>query len=445
MKINAKKLTIQILTLIGFALTIKLAMIYYVANYEKYALSSFCSINDFIDCDGAARSTVSQFWGIPLAYWGMLFYITVFFLTIVDKLKNLKFLKFLEVFKNPMAYIAALGTVAFAVSMVLAGLSLFKIHKLCILCVLTYCIDLIIALVASSGKLKENINKVKTGVITSIKGPKKYPKVIAVLILGLCFYPKTLMGLLLLVPFLFTYSEFKTTFIDFIDGAKKYTKTFIVLVILAVSFLCYSGITYNFVPHIKKQKSILKYRDIKFNPYRVKGNLLGAEKPDVVIELYSDYVCPLCYINNIMLHQAAKEFKNIQIVHHNYPFDKDCNPYVSLSMHPNACFMSKGAIAAKKQGNYWEMISLLYENQPKTMEDMVKLAEQLGFNKDKFIADFNSEETAKELQDEINKASEINIDATPTMYINGDQVLGVKPYFELKDILIEHGAKERKK
>ena len=397
MKINAKKLTIQILTLIGFALTIKLACIYYVANYEKYALSSFCSINDFIDCDGAARSTVSQFWGIPLAYWGMLFYITVFFLTIVDKLKNLKFLKFLEVFKNPMAYIAALGTIAFAVSMVLAGLSLFKIHKLCILCVLTYFIDFIIALVAASGKFTTLVE------------------------------------------------SFKITALDFIDGAKKYTKTFIVLVILAVSFLCYSGITYNFVPHIKKQKSILKYRDIKYNPYRVKGNLLGAEKPDVVIELYSDYVCPLCYINNIMLHQAAKEFKNIQIVHHNYPFDKDCNPYVSFSMHPNACFMSKGAIAAKKQGNYWEMSSLLYENQPKTMEDMVKLAEQLGFNKDKFIADFNSEETAKELQDEINKASEINIDATPTMYINGDQVLGVKPYFELKDILIEHGAKERKK
>ena len=397
MKINAKKLTIQILTLIGFALTIKLACIYYVANYEKYALSSFCSINEFIDCDGAARSTVSQFWGIPLAYWGMLFYITVFFLTIVDKLKNLKFLKFLEVFKNPMSYIAALGTIAFAVSMVLAGLSLFKIHKLCILCVLTYCIDFIIALVAASGKFTTLVE------------------------------------------------SFKITALDFIDGAKKYTKTFIVLVLLAVSFLCYSGITYNFVPHIKKQKSILKYRDIKYNPYRVKGNLLGAEKPDVVIELYSDYVCPLCYINNIMLHQAAKEFKNIQIVHHNYPFDKECNPYVSFSMHPNACFMSKGAIAAKKQGNYWEMSSLLYENQPKTMEDMVKLAEQLGFNKDKFIADFNSEETAKELQDEINKASEINIDATPTMYINGDQVLGVKPYFELKDILIEHGAKERKK
>ena len=79
---------------------------------------------------------------------------------------------------------------------------------ICILCVITYFIDLIIALVACSCSPRSFIDSVKS------------------------------------------------TVVDFIDGAKKYTKTFIVLLILAVSFLCYSGITYNFVPHIKKTKSI---------------------------------------------------------------------------------------------------------------------------------------------------------------------------------------------
>lgn len=395
MGIDKKKLTIQILTVIGFLLTIKLACIYYVANYEKYALSSFCSINDFIDCDGAAKSSVSQFWGIPLAYWGMLFYITIFFLTIVDKLKQVKFLKFLEVFKNPMSYIAVLGTVAFVISMILAGLSLFKIHKLCVLCVVTYFIDLIIALVASSCSIKQ----------------------IA--------------------------SDFKNTVLDFIAGAKKYPKTLAILLIIVISFFTYSGVTYNFVPHIKKQKAILKYRDIKFNPYRAKGNTLGSKNADVVIELYSDYVCPLCYIHNIMLHQAAKEFSNIKIIHHNYPFDKECNPYISFNMHPNACFMARGAIAARNQGNYWEMSSLLYENQPTNMKAMLKLAKQLNFNEAKFISDFESDKTSKEIETELNKAVDLNIDSTPTMYVNGDKIVGVKPYYELKEILIEHGAKRK--
>lgn len=396
MNIDKKKLTVQILAFAGLLLSIKLACIYYVANYEKYALSSFCSINEFVDCDGAARSTVSQFWGIPLAYWGIFFYITVLFLTVVDRFKKFRFLKFLEVFKNSMSYISMLGTLAFTCSMVLAGLSIFKIHKLCILCFITYFIDLFIAIVASSGSFKNLV------------------------------------------------SSFKTTVIDFIAGAKQYTKTFIVLLILATSFLVYSGTTYNFVPHIKQQKAIMKYRNMKFNPYRVKGNILGAEDGDVVIELYSDYVCPICYIENIMLHEAVKDFSNIKIIHHNLPFDKECNPYISINMHPNACFMAKGAIAAGKQGNYWEMSSLLYENQPTNINAMLKLAEQLGFNKDKFVKDLEADTTSKEIEKELFQANKLEIDSTPTIYINGDKIVGVKPYYELKDLLIKHGAKPRK-
>ena len=394
MNIDKKKLTVQILALIGLALSIKLACIYYVANYEKYALSSFCSISEFVDCDGAARSTVSQFWGIPLAYWVIFFYITILFLTIVDKLKGIRFLKFLEVFKNPMSYITVLGTLAFIISMILAGMSIFKIHKLCILCVITYFIDLIIALAASSAR--------PSIFITSVKD----------------------------------------TFKDFIDGVKKYTKTFIVLLILAASFLCYSGLTYNFVPHIKRSRSIMKYRKMTYNPYRVDGNQLGPENANVVVELYSDFVCPLCYIHNIMLHQAVSEFSNVKVVHHNFPFDKECNPYITVNMHPGACFMSKAAIAARNQGNYWGMSSMLYENQPYNEADVWKIASELGLNAEKLQKDMNEPKVAEEIDTELKKAQELGLDATPTMFVNGEKIVGVKPYYELKEILIKHGAKK---
>lgn len=393
MNIDKKKLSIQILAITGLVLSIKLAMIYYFANYDKYALSSFCSINDFIDCDGAAKSDVAQVLGIPLAYWGIFFYITVLFLTFVNKLKNVKYLHFLEVFKNPKAYIATLGTIAFICSMVLAGLSIFKIHKLCVLCCVTYVLDLIIATIAADGLFK-NILK-----------------------------------------------SFKDTVLDFIDGAKKYTKTFITLLIASVTFLCYSGISLNFVPHIKARNEILKYKNIKYNPYRIKGNLLGNKDGNVIIELFSDYVCPLCYVHNIMLHKAATEFSNIKIIHYNLPFDRLCNPYIGQTIHPYACFMAKGAIAARNQNNYWEMASLLYENQPQTLEDVLKLAKTAGLNEEIFLRDFNSIETEKELFKEINFAQQFDIDATPTMIINGDKVVGVKPYKELKEVLVKHGAK----
>ena len=144
-----------------------------------------------------------------------------------------------------------------------------------------------------------------------------------------------------------------------------------------------------------------------------------------------------------MLHKAVKEFSNIKIVHHNLPFDKECNFYISINVHPYACFMSKAALAAKKQGNYWEMSSLLYENHPKNMDELLKFVEELGFDKEIFIKDFGSEALLMELQQEIKAAEDLDIDATPTMIINGEKVVGVKPYYQLKEILVKNGAKKR--
>ena len=392
---DKRKLTVQILSVIGFALTIKLAMIYYFANYDKYALSSFCSINDFVDCDGAAKSTVSQFLGIPLAYWGMFFYITVLFMTFVDKLKNIKFLKFLEVFKNPMAYITVIGTIAFIVSMSLAGISIFKIKKLCILCVITYFIDFLIALIPS-------VNW------------KDY------------------------------FISFKTTLFDFLDGVKKYPKTFIVLLVLSLSFLTYSEITDCFVPHIKKAKEIKKFMQYTENPYKVDGNLLGNENADVVIELYSDYGCPVCYVHNIMLHKAVQEYDNVKVIHYNMPFDRECNFEISFTMHPGACFMARAALAAGQQGNYWGMSSLLYEKHPMNDEALIPLIEKLGLDKDKFLKYMNSNEASEIIQEQLKKSYELNLDGTPTMFVNGEKRLGIMSYTDLQKLLEDHGARKRK-
>ena len=77
MEKDKKTTVISVLALIGLVTTIKLAMIYYNANFNPYALASFCSVNDFIDCDGIEKTTESQFFGIPLAYGGLLLYYTL--------------------------------------------------------------------------------------------------------------------------------------------------------------------------------------------------------------------------------------------------------------------------------------------------------------------------------------------------------------------------------
>lgn len=392
-----KKIAVGILAFIGLITTIKLAVIYYQANFNPYALSSFCSVNEFIDCDGVAKTNESQFLGVPLAAWGLFLYAFIFLMLFVDKLKNFKLLKFLEVFKNPLDYIASLGLISFTISMILLFVSLFEIKKLCILCAATYILNLCIGLVATN--LKDG------GFIKSIK----------------------------------------QSFIDFIDAVKikKYLIAFIIVMLAAGSALAYTRITYVLAPQAKNAAQFTEFVKAKHNKYKVSGNVLGDENAKVVMYVYSDYRCPICRPQNIMLHKLAKELKNIQIVHKNLPLDMECNGYLLQPFHQGSCMEARYAMAAEKQGKFWDMNTALFDKQPKTEADVIKLAEKLGLDIDKLQEDANSVEIANKLRDEIKEANSKGINGTPATVLNNDVFIGIKPYNVYKEELIKLGAEKK--
>lgn len=392
-----KKIFIVFFAIIGFLTTIKLAMIYYDANFNPYALPSFCSVNEFVDCDGVATTVHSQFLGIPLAYWGMFLYIFIIFLVFVDKLKEIKFLGFLEVFKHPLAYISALGFISFVISMILAGISMFEIKKICVLCFCTYFLNLIIAGIATD---------FKAGVLES----------------------------------------FKLSIKDFIDAlkVKTYLISFLILTILAGMVLAYTSFSYVFTPQVKRYKEIRQYVKMKSNPFKVMGNILGDSNGKVVVYVYTDYRCPICRVYNVMLYRAAQELGGIKMVHKNLPLDIDCNKHMAKPFHEGACMLARYSIAAQDQGRFWEMNSELFDKEPKTEDDVLKLAKSMGFDTIKLRQDANSIETKEKLNNDIENSLDLKIDGTPTIVINGKVYAGIRPYYELKEILIKAGAIEKK-
>ncbi len=392
-----KKIAILLLVLIGIVTTIKLAIIYYEANFNPYALPSFCSINEFIDCDGIAKTTESQFLGIPLAYWGLFLYSFILLLLFVDKLKNIKFLKFLEVFKNPLDYIASLGVISFTISMMLLCISLFDIQKLCILCAATYTLNLIIGIVATDFK--------NGGFVKS----------------------------------------FKQSFIDFFDAVKqkKYLISFIVVMLLASAGLAYTRITYKFAPQVKRAAEFSEFVKAKHNKYKVSGNILGDEDAKVTMYVYSDYQCPMCRAHNIMIHKLVKDLKGVKIVHKNLPLDMECNVYLTQPFHEGSCMEARYALAAEKQGKFWDMNSELFDKKPKTEAEVIAIAEDLGLDIDKLEADADSVEIANELKEDIKEANSKGINGTPTSVVDGEVNIGIQKYNEYKEWLIKKGAEER--
>ena len=313
-----------------------------------------------------------------------------------QKLKNVKLFKFMEVFKNPMDYIASLGLFAFCVSMILLCLSLFDIKKLCVLCAFTYILNLAIGCVATDFKNGGFIHSVKQSIN------------------------------------------------DFLDAIKikKYLIALIAVLAVAVGFLTYTRVTFKFAPQVKRQMEFKEFKHKK-NQYAVKGNLLGNENAKTIIYVYSDYQCPICPVHNVMVHKLAKEMKNIKIVHKNLPLDTSCNAYLQSPFHQGSCIDAQYVIAAEKQGKLWDMNEILFEKKPQTEDEILKLVENQGFDLEKLQEDANSLETMNQIKDEIDFAYKHGINGTPSTMINNEVYVGVKPYKEFKEWVEKNGAEKK--
>ena len=386
-KLLSKSNLLHVLIAIGLICTIELAIIYYQANYNIYAIPSFCSINDFVDCDGVAQTPTAVFLGVPLAYWGMFFYFFIFMLLHSDKIKKIKFLECFSAFKNIYSYISVLGVISFTISILLAIISIFQIKKICVLCIFTYFINLAIALVSTDFS----------------KG-------------GFA-------------------SDIKTSVSDFIDGLKMYYIQFITFVLVAFLFLSYATVK---MPFVSRKAAIQHYMSMKINPYKTTGNFLGNQKGTIVVRLYTDFGCPVCPSYNIMIHQLVKENPDIKVIHHQFPLDKECNKYLTTQMHEGGCRMARYSIAAENQGKYWDMSELLFETKPKNDKAAINLAKQLNLDIDKFSKDINSIETNKRLQNEIKTAISDGIDGTPTIVVNSRRFFGAKSYYEFKTLILRN-------
>lgn len=391
-----KQWIIFVLALIGLGLSIELAVVYFNANMSKTALPSVCAINDFVDCDAVARSYHSQFAGIPFAWWGIALYLFIILMTFVDKL-NAKFKTPLQVFKNSLQYLSALGLISFCISMTLACVSIFEIKKVCIFCMITYFINLAISLVATDFKAGGYIE------------------------------------------------SFKTSFRDFVEGVKEFKILFTVVMMLAVGFLTYSTVSFQFVPHLKFHRSVLKYIKSKTNKYAIEGNTLGAKDGKVKLELITDYVCPMCRINNMVVHDVIRNYEDVEVIHLNYPLDRECHAGLAYQIHPGACMLSRIAIAAKKQGHYWDTASKLYDMKSIKTKELFEMAKSAGMDYKKLWYDALSPEVDKILLNDIAYCNSKGINATPSMIINGKKYAGLKNYEDLSKILDEHGATKRKK
>lgn len=151
------------------------------------------------------------------------------------------------------------------------------------------------------------------------------------------------------------------------------------------------------------------------------NHVMGSTANSVTLTEYGDYQCPGCGAYYPTVKQVVDLYKDrVQFQFRNLPLSE---------IHQHAIAGARAAEAANKQGKFWEMHDLLYENQQlwsesnNTMPLFDSYAKQLGMDSKKFDQDYSSKAVNDLINADLTAFKKTgNPKATPTFFLNGKKI-----------------------
>lgn len=146
------------------------------------------------------------------------------------------------------------------------------------------------------------------------------------------------------------------------------------------------------------------------------GMVAGNPDGDVTVVEFSDYNCPYCKRAFTNLRKLIEKDKNVRVVMKEFPIFGERSEGAA-----------RVAIAAAKQGKYFEMHAALLENRGQNNEQVaLSLAEKLGLDIDKLREDAKSDEVTKIISDTRELGNNLGIQGTP-FFLVGDKAIPGAP------------------
>jgi len=154
------------------------------------------------------------------------------------------------------------------------------------------------------------------------------------------------------------------------------------------------------------------YIDVDPERDHVRGPL---EAPVTLVE-YGDLECPYCGQAEPVVRELLRDFGDVRYVWRHLPLS---------DVHPRAQLAAEAAEAAADQGAFWEMHDLLLEHQDRLgPSDLVRYAEQLGLDVERFTNQLQDHAGAARVAEDVDSADLSGVSGTPTFFINGRRHYG---------------------
>jgi protein-disulfide isomerase len=137
----------------------------------------------------------------------------------------------------------------------------------------------------------------------------------------------------------------------------------------------------------------------------------GAADAPVTIVLFTDFQCPYCARIVPLLNQVLEKNQGkVKLVFKNFP----------LNTHQFARKAATAALAAGRQGKFWELHDRLFQNYNRLNDQVVQeQAQELGLDMQKFEKDMNDPQIQQVINQDLQDVAKAEVRATPTIYVNG--------------------------
>jgi len=161
----------------------------------------------------------------------------------------------------------------------------------------------------------------------------------------------------------------------------------------------------------------------------------SATAPARVVE-FSDFMCPFCRSLAGALSQFVPQAGGrVAVYFMNYPLDNACNPKLPRATHPGACHLALGAICAHYQGKFDAYHDRVFSTELRNPQpaDVVRLAGEAGLNAAALEGCLDDPKTKADLAAQIAEANRLGITSTPTLYVNGKKLPRINDFVPVVD------------
>ncbi|WP_241562481.1 Na+/H+ antiporter NhaA [Streptomyces hoynatensis] len=142
-----------------------------------------------------------------------------------------------------------------------------------------------------------------------------------------------------------------------------------------------------------------------------RDHVRGPADALVTLVEYGDFECPYCGQAEPVVRRLLGDVGDLRYVWRHLPL---------TDVHPHAQSAAEAAVAAARQGAFWEMHDLLFAHQGALRTaDLLGYARRLGLDVERFRRDLEGRAGARRVAEDVESADLSGVSGTPTFFVNG--------------------------